>query len=118
MVTGSLFDFPFRTRLAESLATLARDRIYIGGSSWKYEGWLDQIYTRSNYLSRGRFSKKIFEAECLREYTRTFPTKKAAVAYQSWEQADRSRGVWIDPANGETPFAELAAHWFISRNDG
>jgi len=74
VVTGSLFDFPFRTRLAESLATLARDRIYIGGSSWKYEGWLDQIYTRSNYLSRGRFSKKIFEAECLREYTRTFPT--------------------------------------------
>ena len=80
MVTGNLFDFPdsesasFRSRLAESLARLARDRIYIGGSSWKYEGWLDQIYTRSNYLSRGRFSKKAFEAECLREYTQTFPT--------------------------------------------
>ena len=80
MVTGSLFDFPesesasFRLKLAESLARLAQDRIYIGGSSWKYEGWLDQIYTRSNYLSRGRFSKKTFEAECLREYAQTFPT--------------------------------------------
>src|SRR5260221_383144 len=80
VVTGNLFDFPdsespsFRSRLAESLAGLARDRIYIGGSSWKYEGWLDQIYTRSNYLSRGRFSKKAFEAECLREYTQVFPT--------------------------------------------
>src|SRR5260221_2292555 len=80
VVTGNLFDFPdsespsFRSRLAESLAGLARDRIYIGGSSWKYEGWVDQIYTRSNYLSRGRFSKKAFEAECLREYTQVFPT--------------------------------------------
>jgi uncharacterized protein YecE (DUF72 family) len=80
VVTGNLFDFPdsesasFRRKLTESLATLARDRIYIGGSSWKYEGWLDQIYTRDNYLSRGRFSKKAFEAECLREYSQVFPT--------------------------------------------
>src|SRR5262249_51938320 len=43
----------------------------IGGSSWKYQGWLDQIYMRSNYLSRGRFSKKASKAECLREYTDT-----------------------------------------------
>ena len=80
MVTGSLFDFPdsdsalLRRTLAQSLAALARDRIYVGTSSWKYEGWLDQIYTRSNYLSRGKFSKKAFEAECLREYAETFPT--------------------------------------------
>ena len=79
-MTGSLFDFPdsesatFRRRLADSLTRLARERIYLGGSSWKYEGWLDQIYTRANYLSRGKFSKKIFEAECLREYAGVFPT--------------------------------------------
>ena len=48
--------------------------ISIGGSSWKYEGWLGQIYRRERYLSRGRFSKKIFEAECLREYSEVFPT--------------------------------------------
>jgi uncharacterized protein YecE (DUF72 family) len=80
VATGSLFDFPdsesasFRRELADSLARLTRDRIYVGGSSWKYEGWLDQIYTRSNYLSRGRFSKRVFEAECLREYAEIFPT--------------------------------------------
>jgi hypothetical protein len=51
-----------RDALAARLKQLALGNIYIGGSSWKYEGWLDQIYTRSNYLSRGRFSKKIFEA--------------------------------------------------------
>ncbi len=80
MTTGSLFDFPdseeqlFRRRLAESLERLSREQIWIGGSSWKYEGWLGQIYTRSNYVSRGRFSKKRFEAECLREYAEVFPT--------------------------------------------
>ncbi len=80
VVTGNLFDIGdpdsevFRRRLAESLARLAREQIWVGGSSWKYEGWLGQIYTRSNYLSRGKFSKKLFEAECLREYCETFPT--------------------------------------------
>jgi integrase len=47
-------------------------------------------------------------------YTRTFRTKKAADAYQARERADRSRGVWLDPVNGATPFAELAAHWLAS----
>lgn len=75
-MTGSLFDPPTfdRSGLAESLARLARENIFIGTSSWKYEGWLDQIYTPSNYVTRGRFSKKAFEAECLREYATVFPT--------------------------------------------
>jgi uncharacterized protein YecE (DUF72 family) len=60
--------------LAAKLRQLARDNILIGGSSWKYPGWLGQIYRRERYLSRGKFSKKLFEAECLREYTETFPT--------------------------------------------
>jgi uncharacterized protein YecE (DUF72 family) len=78
VVTGSLFDFPesesFRRNLEESLVQLSRGRIYVGCSSWKYEGWIDQIYTRSRYLTRGRFSKRIFEADCLREYAEVFPT--------------------------------------------
>ena len=48
--------------------------IYIGGSSWKYEGWIGQVYSRANYLSRGRFSRQLFEATCLKEYTQTFRT--------------------------------------------
>jgi uncharacterized protein YecE (DUF72 family) len=63
-----------RDKLASTLAHFAKEHIYIGSSSWKYEGWLGQIYRRSNYMSRGRFSKKIFEAECLREYAQTFQT--------------------------------------------
>jgi uncharacterized protein YecE (DUF72 family) len=75
-VVGPLFEEPGafdRDGLAAKLRALARQNIYIGGSSWKYEGWLGQIYTRDRYLSRGRFSHRIFEAECLREYAETFP---------------------------------------------
>jgi uncharacterized protein YecE (DUF72 family) len=74
----TLFDInPPRTfdpdRLRDRLQDFAARRIYIGGSSWKYEGWLDQIYTRSRYLTRGRFSKKLFEETCLQEYASVFP---------------------------------------------
>jgi uncharacterized protein YecE (DUF72 family) len=59
--------------LSTHLRALAANDIWVGTSSWKYEGWLDQIYTRDRYLSRGKFSKKRFEAECLAEYAETFP---------------------------------------------
>jgi uncharacterized protein YecE (DUF72 family) len=71
-----LFDpspgFP-RESLAARLRALAAEDIWIGGSSWKYEGWLGQIYSRDRYLTRGRFSQKRFDAECLSEYAETFP---------------------------------------------
>jgi uncharacterized protein YecE (DUF72 family) len=76
MTTPPLFDDrePFdRARLAAALHRLAEQRIWIGTSSWKYEGWLGQIYSRERYLGRGGISKKRFEAECLGEYAETFP---------------------------------------------
>jgi uncharacterized protein YecE (DUF72 family) len=60
--------------LRERLNELARRRIYLGCSSWKYAGWIDQIYSRSRYQTRGRFSKKLFEETCLSEYSTVFPT--------------------------------------------
>lgn len=71
-----LFDEPpafDRARLAEKLSELAGQGIFLGGSSWKYEGWMGQIYTPDRYMSRGRFSKKRFEETCLTEYSETFP---------------------------------------------
>ena len=62
-----------RAALAGRLRALADQNVWIGGSSWKYEGWLGQIYSRERYLSRGRFSGKLFQSECLREYAETFP---------------------------------------------
>ncbi len=75
-MTLPLFDPPpsfDRAGLASRLHALAEQNIWIGTSSWKYEGWLDQIYTRERYLARGKFSRKRFEAECLAEYAGIFP---------------------------------------------
>jgi len=72
----SLFDEPSnfdRVKLATRLRALAEKGIYVGGSSWKYEGWLGQIYTQERYYTRGRFSRKRFEETCLAEYAETFP---------------------------------------------
>jgi uncharacterized protein YecE (DUF72 family) len=75
-VNFSLFQSPSafdKEGLAAKLRALAEQRIFIGTSSWKYDGWLDQIYTRERYFSRGKFSQKRFEAECLAEFAETFP---------------------------------------------
>jgi uncharacterized protein YecE (DUF72 family) len=75
-LTLPLFDPPNRfdrAGLSTRLRALAQEDIWIGTSSWKYNGWLDQIYTRELYATRGRFSQKRFEAECLGEYAATFP---------------------------------------------
>jgi uncharacterized protein YecE (DUF72 family) len=74
--TASLFEEPLRIdrqRLRARLDALARENVFIGTSSWKYEGWLGQIYSRDRYLTRGKFSQKRFNDECLAEYAETFP---------------------------------------------
>jgi len=62
-----------RAGLSAKLAALASQNIFIGTSSWKYEGWIGQIYSRARYVARGRFSQKRFQDECLSEYAATFP---------------------------------------------
>jgi uncharacterized protein YecE (DUF72 family) len=63
-----------RDRLASGLQELREKRIYVGTSSWKYEGWLGMLYDRANYENRGRFSKMRFDQECISEYSQFFPT--------------------------------------------
>jgi len=60
--------------LAERLAALARRNIFIGTSSWKYPGWIGNVYDPVRYVTRGKLSKKRFEQTCLEEYARVFPT--------------------------------------------
>jgi uncharacterized protein YecE (DUF72 family) len=74
--TLPLFEQPeleFKSMLKARLRRLADRKLFLGGSSWKYEGWLGQVYTPERYLVRGRFSRKRFEQECLAEYAETFP---------------------------------------------
>jgi uncharacterized protein YecE (DUF72 family) len=64
---------PQAARLGPKLRTLADEGIFIGTSSWKYEGWLGSIYSEEGYKTRNKRSKKKFEESCLAEYARTFP---------------------------------------------
>lgn len=76
MTTPGLFDTsvpPIRARLERKLHELARQDILIGTSSWKYEGWLGQVFTEDRYVTRGKFSRKKFEENCIAEYAEVFP---------------------------------------------
>jgi uncharacterized protein YecE (DUF72 family) len=102
-VVGPLFEEPDafdREGLAARLRALASAGIYIGGSSWKYEGWIGQIYTRERYLSRGRFSRQRFETECLREYTETFPTVCGDFAFYQFPTEDFWRKLFSQTPEG------------------
>jgi uncharacterized protein YecE (DUF72 family) len=91
-MSASLFDFderpPLSGRLAPALRALADRGVYFGTSSWKYEGWLGSIYTQERYLTRGRFSRKKFEAECLREYAETFQVVGGDFSFYQFPRPD------------------------------
>jgi uncharacterized protein YecE (DUF72 family) len=72
-------DLPvFRQRLA----ALASNGIYLGTSSWRYEGWLGSIYDDQRYLKpNGTLNQKRFDAECLAEYAETFRSVCVDSAY-------------------------------------
>ena len=79
-------DFP-RSDLAAKVALLASSGIYVGTSSWKYEGWLGLIYTPDRYMTRGKFSRAKFETTCLAEYAETFKTVCADAGYYQFPSA-------------------------------
>ena len=55
-------------------AELAAHGVFIGTSSWKYEGWFDQLYPPKRYEYRGKVAKTRFERQCLAEYAEVFKT--------------------------------------------
>jgi uncharacterized protein YecE (DUF72 family) len=69
----SRVDFP-RDALAAATSTLAEHGIYVGTSSWKYEGWLGLIYNPDRYRTHTKFSRAKFERTCLAEYAKVFKT--------------------------------------------
>jgi uncharacterized protein YecE (DUF72 family) len=70
-----------RDQLAVTLKRLAAQGVFLGTSSWKYEGWFGSIYERDRYIWRGRFSKARFERDCLAEYAQVFPTVSVDATY-------------------------------------
>ncbi len=49
-----------------------------------------------------------------REVSRTFRTRRDAVAYEAAQRTALSRGGWLDPRRGEVTVAEVAEEWLRS----
>ena len=95
---------PQAARLGPKLRALADEGVYLGTSSWKYEGWLGSIYTPEKYETRGKFSQAKFDAECLKEYARTFPAVCGDFSFYQFP----STAYWAK-LFGETPESLLFA---------
>jgi uncharacterized protein YecE (DUF72 family) len=93
-----------RAQLAASLTALAARNIYVGTSSWKYPGWLGQVYDRGRYEYRGRFAETRFERECLREYSETFKTVCVDGAYYRFPEMKYLNGM-MSQVPGDFKFA-------------
>jgi uncharacterized protein YecE (DUF72 family) len=77
-----------RDKIKVTLAQLATSGVYIGTSSWKYEGWLGQLYTPARYEYRGKVAKTRFERDCLSEYSEVFKTVGVDAAYYDFPRRD------------------------------
>lgn len=79
--TEAAFD---RAAVAARLSALATLGVFIGTSSWKYEGWLGRLYTPERYLYRGRPASSRFQRSCLSEYAEVFKTVCVDAAYYTF----------------------------------
>ena len=75
-----------RDQIKASAAALARQGVFIG-TSWKYPGWLGQLYDQSRYVWHGRFSEIRLERLCLIEYAEVFKTVCVDAAYYQFPKA-------------------------------
>ena len=80
---------PFdRERVKQAATALAARGVFIGTSSWKYEGWFGQLYTPARYEYRGKVARTRFERDCLAEYAEVFKTACVDAAYYDFPRHD------------------------------
>lgn len=85
---------PFvREQVQAKTAALAAEGIFIGTSSWKYEGWLGSLYDEQRYVYRGKFAKSRFERDCLAEYAEVFKTVCVDAAYYDFPRREYLEGL-------------------------
>jgi len=73
-----------RSAVRDGATRLASQGVYLGTSSWKYEGWLGQLYSAQRYEYRGRTAKTRFDRDCLTEYSEVFKTVCVDAAYYTF----------------------------------
>ena len=68
----------------QRIESLASRGVFVGTSSWKYQGWLGQLYASDRYVYHGKFAKTRFERNCLSEYAEVFKTVCVDAAYYTF----------------------------------
>jgi len=77
-----------RIRVQALAAEQAAHGVYLGTSSWKYEGWMGQLYHPESYAYRGKFARTRFERNCLAQYAEVFKTVCVDSAYYGFPRPD------------------------------
>jgi uncharacterized protein YecE (DUF72 family) len=77
-----------RQAVKAAAAELAATGVFIGTSSWKYEGWLGLLYDPARYEYRGKFAKTRFERDCLTQYAEVFKTVCVDAAYYDFPRRE------------------------------
>jgi uncharacterized protein YecE (DUF72 family) len=77
-----------RELVKQRTAQLAARGVFIGTSSWKYEGWFGQLYTPARYEYRGKVAKTRFARDCLSEYAEVFKTVCVDAAYYDFPRRE------------------------------
>lgn len=77
---------------SRQLKALAREGIWLGTSSWKYEGWIGQVYHRSYAGKRQGFVKAQFDKHALEEFAEVFPTVCYDGAYWNFPTFEQLEG--------------------------
>lgn len=87
-----------RNQLKSAVGDFATKGVLIGTSSWKYPGWLGQLYERDRYIWRGKFSNARFERLCLTEYAQVFKTVSVDAAYYQFPRRE-----WLEEMVSQVP---------------
>ena len=77
-----------RIVVKQRAAELAAKGVFIGASSWKYDGWFGQLYSPARYEYRGKVAKTRFERDCLSEYAEVFKTVCVDAAYYNFPSSE------------------------------
>jgi uncharacterized protein YecE (DUF72 family) len=83
--------------LADELGPLVQEAadggVMVGTSSWKYPGWIGQLYDAGRYAVRGRLAQTKFERECLSEYAEVFRTVCVDATYYRFPDREMLEGL-------------------------
>ncbi len=81
-------------RNGERLRHWASKGVFFGSSSWKYTGWTGMVYNRTYP------SKRVFDQECIAEYSEVFPTVCADFALYDFPNAKKMDAIFQSTSDG------------------